>query len=67
MLDKQACFHLATGGHQTLHLTYWQGINLLGLLLVKTFADLIVVGDPPVLYADLLSLLWVVFSLEFVL
>jgi hypothetical protein len=67
MLDKQACYHLATGGHQVLHLTYWLGISLLGLLPVKTFADLIVVGNPPVPYADLLSLLWVVFSLECVL
>jgi hypothetical protein len=37
---QAACYHLATGGHQVLHLTYWLGISLLGLLLVKTFADL---------------------------
>ncbi len=36
MLDMQACYHLASGSHQVLHLTYWLGISLLGLLLVKT-------------------------------
>jgi hypothetical protein len=64
MLAKQAWRHLAAGGRPALHLAYWLGISLQGLL--PAFAGLRLEGDPPSQYADLLSLLREVFTLSFV-
>ena len=63
MLAKQACRHLAAGGRPALHLAYWLGISLQGLLPVLASAGLRLEGDPPAQYADLLSLLREVFML----
>jgi hypothetical protein len=64
MLAKQACRHLAAGGRPALHLAYWLGISLQGLLPVLASAGLMVDGDPPAQYADLLTLLREVFTLS---
>jgi hypothetical protein len=61
MLANQTCRHLAAGGRPALHLAYWLGISLQGLL--PTSAGLRLEGDPPSQYADLLSLLREVFTL----
>jgi hypothetical protein len=58
------CHFLASGGRPALHLAYWLGISLQGLLPVVAFAGLMVEGDPPVQYAGLLNLLPEVFSLD---
>ncbi len=57
MLAKQACHFLAAGGRPALHLAYWIGLGLHGVLPGMASAGLRVEGDPPVLYADLLTLL----------
>jgi hypothetical protein len=63
-LAKQACHFLAAGGRPALHLAYWLGISLQGLLPAMASAGLMVEGDPPAQYADLLTLLREVFSLD---
>jgi hypothetical protein len=57
MLAKQTCRHLATGGRPALHLAFWLGISLQGLLRALASAVLRMEGDPPAQYADLLTLL----------
>ena len=64
MLTKQACRHLAAGGRPALHLAYWLGISLRGLLPQLASAGLMVEGDPPRQYGDLLDLLREAFSLD---
>jgi hypothetical protein len=63
MLAKQACHFLAAGGRPALHLAYWIGLSLHGVLPGMASAGLRVDGDPPVQYASLLTLLREVFSL----
>jgi hypothetical protein len=64
MLAKHTCRHLAAGGPPALHLAYWLGISLQGLLPALASAGLRLEGDPPAQYADLLSLLREVFTLS---
>jgi hypothetical protein len=64
MLAKQACHHLAARGRPALHLAYWIGISLQGLLPVKATAGLTLPDNPPPQYASLLSLLREVFQLD---
>jgi hypothetical protein len=64
ILAKQACRHLAAGVRPALHLAYWLGISLQGLLLAPASAGLRLEGYPPAQYVDLLSLLRKVFTLS---
>jgi hypothetical protein len=64
MLAKQACRHLAAGGRPALHLAYWLGISLQGLLPALASTGLRLEGEPPGQYADLLTLLSEVFALS---
>jgi hypothetical protein len=64
MLAKQACHFLAAGGRPALHLAYWIGLGLHGVLPGMASAGVRVDGDPPVQYAGLLTLLREVFSLD---
>jgi hypothetical protein len=64
MLAKQACHFMAAGGRPALHLAYWIGLGLHGVLPGMASAGLRVDGDPPVQYASLLTLLREVLSLD---
>ncbi len=64
MLAKQTCCHLAAGGRPALHLAYWLGISLQGLLPALTSAGRRLEGDSPAQYADLLTILREVFTLS---
>ncbi len=64
MLAKQTCRHLAAGGRPALHLAYWLGISLQGLLHALASAGLRMEGDPTAQYADLLSLLREFFTMS---
>ncbi len=64
MMAKQTCRHLAAGGRPALHLAYWLGISLQGLLPALASTGLRLEGEPPGQYADLLTLLREVFALS---